>query len=147
MALNIHSKWLERQFDGTEAMDLDATATPSDIRIGIFTNSTINVDTVEDMADLTEVATGTSYTGPVALTGESCSLSAGNLVFDANDPGVWSQDASGFTNGRSLALMKYSGTAANDYVLASHIEGSAFSIQDGDITVTFNASGIWTLSI
>jgi len=144
MAWVVHSDWLERQFNGTEFLDLAGAGTDT-INLGIVTNASIDADTDALYSSLTPVATGTAWTGPVALANKTCALNgSGNLVFDADDPAVIAQDAiGGFSNARSLVI--YDPT--NSYIIAHHTEGSAFGNVSGTITITFSANGIWQLTI
>lgn len=144
MAWNIHSDWLERHFDGTQTLDLDAAVGGSTIKLGIVTESTINADTNALFTSLTAVATGTAWTGPVTLTNITCGLDGSNdLVFDADDPAVIASDAGGFANGRSLVI--YEDT--NKYIIAHHTEGATFGNVSASITITLAAGGIWKLTI
>lgn len=141
----VHSKWLERHFDGTQALDLDAVLGGATIKLGIVTESTINADTNNLYTGLTAVATGTGWTGPVTLANITCGLNGSfNLVFDADDPAVIAQDSgTGFANGRSLVV--YEDT--NKYIIAHHTEGSAFGNDTGTITITLDANGVWVMTI
>jgi hypothetical protein len=141
----VHSDWLERQFDGTQALDLDSAAGGSTINMGIVTESSINPDTNNLFTGLTAVGTGTGWSGPVALSNITCGLNgSNNLVFDADDPAVIAQDAgSGFSNGRSLVLYE----TTNNFIIAHHTEAAAFGNVSGTITITLDANGIWVLTI
>ena len=140
----VHSKWLERQFDGTQALDLDAALAGSVIKLGIVTEAAINADTVNLYTALTAVATATAWTGPVTLANITCGLNGSlDLAFDADDPAVIALDAGGFANGRSLVV--YEDT--NKYIIASHIEAAAFGNTTGPITITLAANGIWVMTI
>ena len=140
----VHSRWLERQFDGTDALDLDAVLAGSTIKMGIVTEAAINPDTIHLFTTLTAVATATAWTGPVTLANITCGLNGSfNLVFDADDPAVIALDAGGFTDGRSLVV--YEDTGKN--IIASHIEGAVFGNVTGSITITLNANGIWVMTI
>jgi hypothetical protein len=140
----VHSKWLERQFDGTQVLDLDAVAAGSTIKLGIVTEAAINADTNDLYSGLTAVATATAWTGPVTLANITCGLNGSvDLAFDADDPSVIALDGSGFADGRSLVV--YEDT--NKYIIAHHIEGATFGNVSGSITITINAAGIWIFSI
>lgn len=144
MTWTVHSDWLERHFDGTQALDLDAALAGDTIKLGIVTEATINPDTNALYTGLTAVATGTAWTGPITLANISCGLNgSNNLVFDADDPAVIAQDAGGFSNARSLVV--YEDT--NKYIIAHHTEGATFGNVSGSITITLNANGIWVLTI
>ena len=140
----VHSKWLERHFDGTQALDLDAVLAGDTIKLGIVTEAAINADTNNLYTGLTPVGTATAWTGPVTLANITCGLNGSfNLVFDSDDPAVIAQDAGGFTNGRSLVV--YEDT--NKYLIAHHIEGAAFGNVAGTITITLDANGVWVMTI
>lgn len=144
MAWVVHSDWLERQFDGTDALDLDSAVGGATIKLGIVTESVIDADTDPLFSGLTAVGTATAWTGPVTLANISCGLDgSADLVFDADDPSVIAQDGSGFTNGRSLVV--YDDT--NSFIIAHHTEGANFGNTTGTITITFAAGGIWKLTI
>jgi hypothetical protein len=140
-----HSKWLERHFDGTQALDLDAVLAGSTIKLGIVTESVINADTNNLYTGLTAVATGTGWTGPVTLANITCGLNGSfNLVFDADDPSVIAQDVgTGFANARSLVIYE----DLNKYILAHHTEGATFGNTTGPITTTLDAAGIIEFTI
>lgn len=143
MAWTVHSTWLERHFDGTQALDLDGAG--ASINLGIVTDAAIDPDAGTLYTALTAVATGANWTGPVALTGMTCGLDGSNdLVFDAANIGEITQDAgTGFTNGRSLVIYE---TTSNQ-ILAHHTEGVAFSLQAANITINFDAAGIFKVAI
>ena len=140
----VHSDVLERHFDGTAALDWDGAGAAT-FNLGIVTEASIDPDTDALYSGLTAVATGTAWTGPVALSNVSCGLDVSNdLVFDADDPASISQDSGGgFSNARSLVIYE-TGTG---YIVAHHTEGSSFGNVSGPINITLSADGIWKLSI
>lgn len=140
----VHSDWLERQFDGTDAQDLDVVGAHGDIKLGIVTEAAINPDTAALFSGLTAVGTATAWTGPVALVNMTCGLDGSNdLVLDADNPAVIAQDASGFTDGRTLVIYE----STTSYIIASHDEGSSFGNVAGTLTISLAAAGIWKLTI
>lgn len=140
----VHSDILERHFDGTDSLDWDG-AGANTFNLGIVTESSIDADTNALYSGLTPVATGTAWTGPVALANVACGLDGSNdLVFDADDPSSIAQDSGGgFSNARSLVVYE----STNGYIVAHHTEASAFGNVSGPINITFSANGIWILSI
>jgi hypothetical protein len=140
----VHSDWLERHFDGTEQLDLDGAGADT-INLGIVTESSIDPDTNALYTGLTAVSTGTAWTGPVAMSNLTCGLNgSNNLVFDADDPSVISQDSGGgFSNARSLVLYD----TTNNYIIAHHTEGATFGNVSGTITISLDSGGIWQLTI
>ncbi len=146
MAWVVHSKWLERHFDGTAALDLESAGAHASLKLGIVTNSAIDADTDNLYSGLTAVGTGTAWTGPVALNNCSITLNgSNNLVFNCDDPAQIAADAGGgFNNARSLVIYE----STNSYILAHHIEGATFGNVSATIDIDINAtSGIWILTI
>ncbi len=90
----------------------------------------------------TQIATATSYTGPITLASKTCTKDNTGFVFDAADPSVIAQDAGGATN-IAYAIF-YSDTATNKNCLFYMELSSAgtISLVTGSLTITFNASGI-----
>lgn len=89
--------------------------------------------------------TGTQYTGPEALTGVSFTeVSDGVFMFDAANPGVWSQDASGFTDGYYAVI--YNNTATVKRLLCAIDLGGPISLVGGSLTLTFHANGIFRIT-
>jgi hypothetical protein len=144
MAWVPHSKIQERHYDGTAALDLDATLGGTTINLGIVTESSIDPDTDSLYSGLTPVATATGWTGPVAMANLTCALDGSNdMAYDADDPAQIAQDASGFANGRSLVLYR----ADDSYILASYTHPQAFGNVNGPINITLNAAGYLKMTI
>jgi hypothetical protein len=90
---------------------------------------------------------GTNYTaGGNACASPTWSDDAGGtLKFDADDPATWSQHASGFSNGRRIVLYYDTGTGSTSRLVGySDAAGADFGNVAGDLSVTFNAAGIYT---
>ncbi len=89
-----------------------------------------------------QIATATSYTGPITLSSVTWTKDATGAVFDAADPSVIAQDAGGATN-IAWAIF-YSDTAANKNCIGYMELSTAgtISLAAGSLTITFNASGI-----
>lgn len=142
MTFQVHSAWLERHFDGTDALDFDATGAEG-FTMGIVTESVIDPDSNSLYSGLTAVGTATAWTGPEALTSLACGLNgSNNLLWDSADPSQIAQDGSGFTNGRSVVIIE----PVSGYVIESHIEASAFGNQAGPVNISW-PSGLWLMSI
>lgn len=139
-----HSKIQERHYDGTAPLDLDDTVDGTTINIAIVTESVIDPDTDSLFTSLTPVATATGWTGPVALANLSCALDGSkDLVFDADDPAQIAQDASGFSNGRSLVTYR----ADDNYILKSYTHPQAFGNVNGPVNIGFDTDGLLKLTI
>jgi len=92
---------------------------------------------------------GSNYTaGGNATANNAVTDSSGTVTFDADNPATWSQHASGPDTIKTAVL--YNDTAAGKQAIGFiDMTGdgtSAISLVDGDITVAFNASGIFTLA-
>lgn len=146
-------KWFAQALHdlGNKIHDLDG----DDLRFGLVTNATVPaVNTAAPHWGGTgttnfatnEIATATSYTGPIALASESWTLTATGAVSDAADPSVIAQDAGGATD--IAYLIVYNNTDANKRALG-FIELSssgAISLVAGSLTINFNASGMLALT-
>ena len=88
---------------------------------------------------------GTSYTGPVALSGLSWSEAAANTFrLDFSDPATLAQDASGFTTGYWAII--YNATDANKRCLCAIDLGGPVSLTAGSLDINFNANGIFQIT-
>jgi hypothetical protein len=132
---------------GNKIIDMDTDT----IKFGLVTNSTVPTVLIAAPCwgaggstnfSSTQVATATSYTGPITLASVTWTKDNTGAVFDAADPSVIAQDAGGATN-IAYAIF-YSDTATNKNCIG-YMELSttgAISLVAGSLTITFNASGI-----
>lgn len=122
----------------------------TDFSLILITTLPTAADLTPDSADYTECTTGGSYTGPVELT-TTWVESGGTITFDitAPDPVSWVKAAGSPTN--IVAALIYSETAVGEDALAfidltSDNGTTPISMVDGDISITINASGLFTVS-
>lgn len=88
---------------------------------------------------------GTGYTaGGTAIGNASVAEAGGTTTFDG-DAVSWSQNGAGFTNARWGIV--YNDTATNDEAIGFIDLGGTVSQQAGDVTLTPNASGVFTLAV
>lgn len=132
---------------GNKIIDMDTDT----IKFGLVTNSTVPTVLIAGPCwgaggstnfSSTQIATATSYTGPITLASVTWTKDNTGAVWDAADPSVIAQDASGATN-IAYAIF-YSDTATNKNCIG-YMELSttgAISLVTGSLTITFNASGI-----
>lgn len=137
-------KWFDQALQdlGNKIHDMDA----DDFRIGIITSAVTPLHTTAAPhwggTGTTNFATsqvstgGTSYTGPVVLTGESWTIIT-NVPTWGLDEVVLAQDASGFTNGRWGIV--YNNTDTNKRAICFVDFGSDRSLVTGSLTVRFNS--------
>lgn len=90
-----------------------------------------------------QVATGTGYTGPIALTGDTFTLTGAVSSLKANNV-VIPQDASGFSNAYWGIL--YDATTAGNYCVGLVDLGGPIGNVNGPINLNWNASGIETFT-
>ncbi len=129
-------------FDATQL----AVNTGSDtFKCAMITNSaTPDFDTHDYWADLSaNEVSGTAYTaGGSALTTVSLTGASGSLVFDADDV-AWASS----TISSARAAVIYDDTLASDPLVCLVDFGADYSSANGTFTITWNASGIWTLDL
>jgi hypothetical protein len=105
-------------------------------------------DLTPDSSDYTEVS-GAGYTAGGVQLNVTWNESAGTVTFDSSVDPAWTQNASGPTN--IVAALIYSSTAAAEDALC-FIDMTAdggttpISLVDGDISITFAATGLFTLA-
>jgi len=93
-----------------------------------------------------EVSGGTSYVANgKALTGTSIAESGGVVTFDDTGNVLWAEDASGPEDIYWAIL--YNITATNDEAVGFLDMGGPVSLKAGDVSITWHASGIWTLTV
>lgn len=139
--LTFYDSFVEALGDGTIDLDTDT------INVALFTSSyTPNVATDTAYSGLSgEVANGAGYTtAGAALASVTWAQSGGTATFDAADT-AWT--ASGTLTARYAVLYSVTATG-NDligYVLLDTTPADV-SATDADLTIQWNASGIFTLS-
>ena len=124
-------------------IDLNAA---SEYKVSLHT-STYSVSTAhEDFADLTNEVTGTNYTADGnALASVTVVESGGTTTVDAADT-TWSQSGAGFSNARTAVLYHDSGVDATSNLQAYIDFGGDKGNVTGDLTIQWNASGIFTIA-
>ena len=91
-----------------------------------------------------EVATATSYTGPVTLANPSYGETANVFKWDFDDPSVIAQDAGGATD--IYWMIGYNEDDPNNRCCFAVDLGGPVSLVAGTLTLTINASGIYTIT-
>lgn len=96
------------------------------------------------LGDFTQVGTaGTYVAGGTTLT-ISLTEAAGTVTFDATNNPTWLQHASNDTDAHWGII--YNDTDAGDAAIAFVDLGGPVDMSAGDLTITWNASGIFTLA-
>ena len=88
---------------------------------------------------------GSSYTAGGATIASTTYIEASGVATLAGANVTWSQDASGFTG--AVSALIYDADQASDMAIGWVDLGSAVSQQDGDVTISWNASGIFTVTV
>jgi len=118
-------------------------------KVGLIDNSTppTAADATPRWADYSgNEVSGTGYTaGGYALTGSGVSEADGVTTFDDTGNVTWSQNGAGPTDIYWAVL--YNDTAAADQAVGFLDMGGPVSLVDGDVTITWNASGILTVTV
>ena len=126
--------------NGTFDMDTDAFS------LKLITTLPLITQTSPNLSDFTEVTAGGGYsTGGIALT-TSYTEAAGTATFDSSTNPVWTAAAGSPTNIVSGLVVNAANNAVAFVDLTVDGGSTPISLVAGDITVNWNASGIFTLS-
>lgn len=145
MAVTASGLFLPTFVDILDATQLAVNTGSDTFKVAMITNSaTPDFDTHDHWSDLssTEVS-GTNYTaGGVALASVTCAGASGTIKFDAADTS-WTTS----TISSARAAVVYDDTLASDPLVCLVNFGGDYSSANGTFTITWNASGIWTLDL
>ncbi|MGL1886310.1 MAG: hypothetical protein OCD76_07325 [Reichenbachiella sp.] len=130
--------------DGSHDMNSDTFA------LILITTLPTASDATPDRADYTEVTNGGGYTtGGISLT-TSYTEAAGTATFDSTTNPSWTASAGSPTDIKGGLLVNNTHAGTNDAVgfidMTTDGGTTAISLVAGDITVTWNASGVFTLA-
>lgn len=130
--------------DGSHDLDGDTFA------LIMITALPTAADTTPDRADYTEVTNGGGYTtGGIALT-TTFVEAAGTATFDSSTNPSWTAAAGSPTNIVAGLLVNNTHVGTADAIgfvdLTVDAGSTPISLVAGDITVTWNASGVFTLA-
>ena len=120
------------------------------IKLALLTSATAptQADVTPALADYTEVTAGGNYTagGETLDTWGNCITQSSNVsTFDDTGASVvWSQHASNPTTARYGLI--YNATQASPQGIAFIDLGAVIDMTAGDLTITWNASGIFTIT-
>ena len=140
----IHDKIKEKMIDGS---DLHFGTGGDTLKLFIATVAHAPIAADEFLADatLTEVS-GTGYTaGGITLANQTVTESTGTITFDGDDITI-AENGAGFSDGRHVVLIKDTGAAGTSPIIASSDLGASKGNTGGDLTFSWNASGIFTIS-
>lgn len=128
----------------------DKNLTDGNVKVAVLKNTwnpATNFTTIQFMDNAAvalatyQVATGTSYTGPIALANPTAVLNASNLPEFRADDVVIAVDGSGFTDGRYLIFFYDTGTPATSAVIAYGDLGADKSITTSSLKLDWSNTG------
>lgn len=137
-------------FDEAKAYMIDGDwGSSDDIKCAVLDNTTTPTasDTTPALGDYTEVETAGTYTAGGTSLGSLGTLvteSGGTMTFDSSTNPTWAKDASNATDAHWGLI--YNDTDASDLAIAFVDLGGPVDMTAGDLTITWNASGIFTIS-
>lgn len=132
--------------DGSHDLDSDV------IKCMLIDNSTVPTAALAtpDSADFTEV-TGTNYTAGGATLTCTYVEAGGVATFDSSTNPSWTTSPSGPANIYYAIVYNTSHAGTNDAIgfvdMTSDGGTTPISLQSGDISITWNASGLFTVTI
>lgn len=139
-------------FNAAKGLDYFAGwATSDDIKVAICDNTTTPAATTATPAlgDFTEVGTSGTYTAGGTSLGTWTAVwddptAGGTATIDSTTNPTWAQDASNDTDAYWGII--YNDTQAGDPAIAYVELGGPVDMTAGDLTITWNASGIATIT-
>lgn len=137
-------------FDEAKAYMIDGDWTSTDtIKCAVLDNTTTPTagDTTPALGDYTEVGTAGTYTAGGTSLGSLATLvteAAGTMTFDSTTNPSWAQNASNDTD--AYWGLIYNDTVVGDPAIAFVDLGGPVDMTAGDLTITWNASGIFTIA-
>lgn len=143
---NLYDIFRRKQVSGNGGVNLSSLTVKCMVVTGSYTPNQNTHDFRDDLG-ATEVS-GTGYTsGGNTLANPVVSLDgSGNVTVDFDDPATWSQNASGFTDGRRAVIYVARGGASSADELIGYTDdfGADKGNVDGDFSIAINASGLYT---
>lgn len=120
-----------------------------DIKCAILDNTVTPAagDTTPALGDYTQVGTGGTYvSGGTSLgnLGTAVTEAAGVMTFDSTTNPSWAQDAGNDADAHWGLI--YNDTDAGDLAIAFLDLGGPVDMTAGDLTITWNASGLFTIT-
>jgi hypothetical protein len=131
--------------DGSHDMDNDTFS------VILITTLPVLGQASPDRVDYTEVTAGGGYsTGGIALTGVTWTEAAGVATFDSSLAPTWTAAAGSPTNIVAALIVNDTHAGTNDAIAFIDMTVDAgttpISLVAGNVSITFNASGLFTLS-
>lgn len=140
---NLYDIFRRKLFDGG-AIDLDAVTVKAALVTSAYTPNQNTHDFWDDVS-ANEVS-GTNYVagGNTLATGTVTLDGSGNVKVDFNDPAVWSESATGFSNADRVIIYRDTGVGSTSELIGYSNSFGPAGNTTGDFTVTLNAAGLIT---
>jgi hypothetical protein len=106
-------------------------------------NTPTAADVTPTLADYVQIGTAGTYSGPVALANCTITNTAGTIKFDADDPASWVSNGGNDADARWGLIYNAS---KSDQAICFLDFGANVDMSTVDLTVQWNASGIFTLA-
>ena len=145
MAVSASGLFVPTFRDVLDATQLAINTGSDTFQCSMITNSaTPDFDSHDHWSDLSaDEVSGTGYSaGGAAMSSVTLAGSGGTLTFDAADVSWTSATISS-----ARAAVVYDTTVTNDPLVCLVDFGADYSSANGTFTITWNASGIWTLDL
>ena len=145
MAVTASGLFVPTFLDILDATQMAVDLVSDTVKCAMITNSsTPDFDTHDEWADLSgNEVSGTNYTaGGATLANKTLTGSSGTIKFDADDV-AWSTS----TISSARAAVLYDDTLSGDKLICLVNFGADYSSANGTFTITWNASGIFTLDL
>lgn len=137
-------------FDEAKAYLIDGGfEAADDIKVAILDNTVAPTasDTTPALGDYTEVGTSGTYVAggtSIGNLGTCVSETGGTMTFDSATNPTWAQDASNDVD--AYWGLVYNDTDASDRAIAFVDLGGPVDMTAGALTITWNASGLFTIA-
>lgn len=120
-----------------------------DVKVALVTSATTPTQSTATptLSDFTEVTAGGNYTAggiSIGSLGSLITQSSGLVTADSATNPSWAQHASNPTNARWAIV--YNDTDATDQAIGYVDLGTTIDMTAGSLTITWNASGLFTIS-
>lgn len=136
MASGIYGPFVRDAFTNAKAFALNASDV---VKLDLQSDSaTPNFTTHDELADLTNIVTGTGWAGALTLASPTFAIAGGYATFDGADVSESGTTLSG-VEGVSL----WDDTIAGDPLLCTVDFGATYATTSGTFAITWSASGIF----
>lgn len=145
--ITLYNSFKKAQFDGSVAgapIDFDDDTIKVLLVTSSYTPSATTHDLINDV--ISSEVSGTGYTARGETIGTDDITESGGTVTYDGDNVTWSQNAAGFDDARYAIICKDSGVDTTSPLVGYIDLGSNVGNVDGDLSIQWNASGIFAAS-